>query len=184
MKTKRIVFTGIFAALVFITTWMIKFPISFGWGYIHFGDLAVMLSGMLLGPVYGAVAAAFGSALADYAGGYAIYMLGTFIVKGLLAFGVGIAYKSLKGEKRTFNNTLRIIYHAIIASIVVVGGYFLVDLILGSLAIVDLEGDTAFFYASFGLLPNFIQVGFGIVASLLFYVPISKPFESIYSNEN
>ncbi|MBN2795996.1 MAG: ECF transporter S component [Clostridia bacterium] len=184
MKTKRIVFTGIFAALVFITTWMIKFPISFGWGYMHFGDLAVMLSGMLLGPVYGAVAAAFGSALADYASGYAIYMLGTFVVKGLLAFGVGIAYKSLKGDKRSMNKTLRTIYHAVIASIVVVGGYFLVDLILGSFVIEDLGGDTALAYAAFGVIPNFIQVGFGIAASLVFYVPISGPFENIYDKEN
>lgn len=182
MKTKRIVFTGIFAALVFITTWMIKFPISFGWGYIHFGDLAVMLSGMLLGPIYGAIAAAFGSALADYAGGYAIYMLGTFIVKGLLAFAVGIAYKNLKGDKRNMQTVLRLVYHAVVASIIVVGGYFLVDLTLGHLAIVELDGDTAFAYAAFGLFPNFIQVGFGIVASIIFFQPMAKPFENIYDN--
>lgn len=182
MNTKKIVFTGIFIALVFLTTWMVKFPISIGWGYIHFGDLSVMLGGMLLGPVYGAIAGAFGSALADYAGGYAHYMIGTFLVKGLLAYGVGIAYKNLKGENREMPQVARTIYHTIVAIIVVVGGYFLVDLTLGQLAIVDLEGGTAFAYAAFGLIPNLIQVSFGVVASLVFYLPVNRPFEEIYNH--
>lgn len=182
MKTKKLVFTGIFIALVFVTTWWAKFPISAGWGYIHFGDLSVMLAGMLLGPVAGAVAAAFGSALADYAGGYVHYMLGTFLVKGVLAFAVGLAYKKFNGEQRKMQEQLRVIYHVVVAVLAVVGGYFLVDLILANMAIVDLEGGTVMAYATFGLIPNLIQVAFGIGASILFYIPLKKPFEEIYQS--
>lgn len=180
MKTKNLVFTSIFIALCFIATWMIKFPISFGWGYIHFGDSVVILAGMLLGPVYGAISASIGSALADYASGYAYYMPATFMVKGLLAFSIGFAYKNLAGEIRNNAGTLRVIYHIAGAIIIVVGGYFITDLLLANLLIVDAEGATPLAYAAFGLPWNAIQAGFGAVVSLLLYVPLKKPFESMY----
>lgn len=181
MNVKKLVFTAIFIALVFLTTSIFKIPISLGWGYVHFGDLAVMLSGMLLGPVLGAIAAALGSSLADLYGGYILYMIPTFLVKGLLAFSVGSLYKNFKGQDRQMESFTRLVLHCLYGIIFVVGGYFLADFILAHVAISDLEGDTEWTYALFGLVPNLIQVSFGIVSALLFYKPIKKPFDEIFN---
>jgi uncharacterized membrane protein len=180
MRTKNLVFTSIFIALCFVATMIIKFPISIGWGYVHFGDSIVILAGMLLGPVYGAISAAIGSALADYASGYAHYMLATFLVKGSLAFAIGFAYKNLAGQARDNAGTLRIVYHVVAAIIIVVGGYFITDMLLAKLLIVDAEGSTPYAYAAFGVIPNMIQAAFGAAVSLLLYVPLKKPFDSMF----
>jgi uncharacterized membrane protein len=181
MKEKKLVFTAIFIALVFLTTSIFKIPISLGWGYVHFGDLAVMLSGMLLGPVLGAIAAALGSSLADMYGGFVLYIIPTFIVKGLLAFTVGTLYKNFKDKDRQIQLYTRIPLHFLYSIIIVVGGYFIADFILAHVAIADLEGDTEWAYALFGVIPNLIQVSFGVVSALLFYKPLKKPFDEIYN---
>lgn len=181
MKTKQIVFTSIFIALTFLSTYLIKFPISIGWGYMHFGDASVILGGILLGPVYGAIAGGLGSALADYVGGYGHYMIPTFMVKALLAFAVGIAYKNFKNEDRAIPDTFRKIYHVTIAIIVVTVGYFFADLALGRLLIVDLEGGTAYAYAAYGVIPNIIQSTFGSVVSLALYMALKKPFDHAFN---
>lgn len=182
MKTKTLVFTAIFITLSFLSTYLIKFPISIGWGYMHFGDAAVILGGILLGPIYGAIAGGLGSALADYAGGYGHYMLATFIVKAALAFAVGIAYKNMKNDERAINEFGRKIYHIAISIIIVTGGYFIADLILGNLLIVDLEGGTAYAYAAYGVIPNIIQSAFGAVVSAGLYLVLKKPFNDIYNS--
>ncbi len=179
MKTKKLVFVSIFIALVFVATFSIKIPIVIGSGYVHLGDAIVMLAGMLLGPIYGAVASGIGSGLADYSAGYAVYMLPTFIIKGALALFVGIAYKDLKGKLKD-TSIIKTIYHVVIAIVIVVGGYFLTDLFMANFVVADLEGSTTLAYAAFGIPWNTIQVTFGSIVSILLYVPLKKPFESIY----
>lgn len=180
-KIMSIAFSAIFMALVFVATYMVKFPISLGWGYIHLGDSVVLLSGMLLGPIYGAIAAGIGSFIADFASGYAIYAVPTLIIKGSAAFFVGLAYKNLKGEDRKGKNfVLKAIYHSIVAYICVVVGYFAADLLLAQLVLVDTEGSTAYGYAAYGVIPNSLQIGFGIFASFVLYGLLKKPFDDIY----
>ena len=84
LSTRDLVRAALLAALVFLFTFVIRIPIPNG--YVHLGDGAVMLCGILLGPVLGPVAAIVGSAAADYFGGFAIYMLPTAIAKGLLSY--------------------------------------------------------------------------------------------------
>lgn len=74
-------------ALIFVMTTLIKIPIPNG--YVHLGDGAVLLSAYILGPWAGLVAAAVGSAGADYFGGFGAYVLPTFIAKGMMAFIFG-----------------------------------------------------------------------------------------------
>ena len=56
---KHISFTGVFAALCFVATVIVKIPQPSG-GYFNLGDAFVLLSGWFLGPAYGAVAAGLG----------------------------------------------------------------------------------------------------------------------------
>lgn len=181
IKINRIAFSAIFAALVFVATFAVRIPISLGWGYVHLGDSVVLLAGMLLGPVFGAIAAGLGSFLADFASGYAVYALPTLIIKASAAFFVGLAYKTLKGELRTDNKKLfKMLYHSVSAYICVVFGYFIADLMLANLILVDTEGSTAYGYAAYGVIPNSIQIAFGIIVSFLLYKLLKKPFNDIY----
>ncbi|MDI9505326.1 MAG: ECF transporter S component [Bacillota bacterium] len=63
----RSVFTALMAAIVFVTTMFFKIPIPtpVGQTMLKVGNVFCLLSGMLLGPVFGGLAAGIGSALYD-----------------------------------------------------------------------------------------------------------------------
>ena len=86
----RLVMTGVLMALACVATMVIQIP-SPTHGYMNLGDCVVLLSGCLLGPVYGAVAGGVGSALADLLSGYAVYVPGTLVIKAVMAY-LGIAF--------------------------------------------------------------------------------------------
>ena len=58
----RIVFGAVLAAMVFVVT-MFRFPLL--GSKVHFANAVCLLSGLLLGPVWGGTAAGLGSALYD-----------------------------------------------------------------------------------------------------------------------
>ena len=66
---KKIVMTALFAALACVATMSIRIPTPGTGGYIHPGDAIVILSGVVLGPSYGLLAAGIGSAMSDLLGG-------------------------------------------------------------------------------------------------------------------
>lgn len=83
-------FGGMMAALVFVATYFFKLPVSITQGYIHLGDGFILLGAALL-EWWGVPAAAVGSALADLMGGYTLYILPTFVIKGLVAAAAVLA---------------------------------------------------------------------------------------------
>lgn len=91
-NTKKLVYGALFAALTCVATMSIHIPTPGTGGYIHPGDALVVLSGIVLGPVYGGFAAGIGSALADFIGGYYIYVPITFVVKFIIAAVVAVVY--------------------------------------------------------------------------------------------
>jgi len=99
---RTLTYTALMTAFVFITTSVIKIPIPFTNGYIHAGDTAIFLGGILLGPVHGAVAAGIGSAMADLLGGYAHWALPTLLIKGLMGFIVGYFSSEKRNQKHDF----------------------------------------------------------------------------------
>ena len=121
---KHISFTGVFAALCFVATVIVKIPQPSG-GYFNLGDAFVLLSGWFLGPAYGAVAAGLGCALADLALDGAIYAPATLVIKAAMAvlayFIAKLFKKFIKKEK--FDVLPRIL-SALAAEAVMVGGYF------------------------------------------------------------
>lgn len=94
-KTKSLVFAALFAALACVATMSLHIPTPGTGGYIHPGDAVVVLSGILLGPVYGGLAAGLGSALADLLSGYMVYVPITFIVKAVIAIVCYFVYHKL-----------------------------------------------------------------------------------------
>jgi uncharacterized membrane protein len=119
-KIKKIVWAGLFAALVFLATAIIKLPT--GVGYINAGDAVALLGAFLLGSVPGALASGFGGALADLMTGYAVYAPATLIIKALMAFLAGAMFrraKNLNGKKLTAPAILG----ASLAELIMIVGY-------------------------------------------------------------
>lgn len=56
MKTRRIVLTAIFIALVYVATLIIQIPIPGTSGYVNLGDSFILLSGYFFGPITGFIA--------------------------------------------------------------------------------------------------------------------------------
>lgn len=141
-KTKKIVFSALMASLVCVATMVIKIPSPLS-GYINLGDGVVLLCGWLLGPVYGFLAAAVGSALADLFYGYMVYVPATFFIKGAVALiACVLSTKKIIG--------------ALVAESVMVAGYYV------------FEGFLYGFGASLvNVIPNIVQATAGIIVGLL-----------------
>lgn len=129
MKTKQgnnltLAYGGMMAALVFVATYFFKLPVSVTQGYIHLGDGFILLGAALLGrPAI--AAAAVGSMLADVLGGYTLYVIPTFLIKGAVAVMAVWAF----ARQRPMWLTMAMLAAA---ELVMVAGYFVVEwLVLG-----------------------------------------------------
>ena len=91
-SVKNLAAAALFAALSCVFTMAIRIPTPGTGGYIHPGDAAVILSGIFLDPVAAFLAAGIGSCMADFLGGYFIYVPITFVVKGLVAVVTSVVY--------------------------------------------------------------------------------------------
>lgn len=100
-KTRKLTYTGIMTALVFLATYSIRIPVPVTNGYIHPGDAAVFLAAVILGWQYGIFAAGVGSMLADIIGGYPHWAVPTLIIKSVMALLIGIAMQLRSKTSRT-----------------------------------------------------------------------------------
>lgn len=97
----NIALTGLMGALVYVATMFFKVEIPVGADrtMIGFANVFCVLSGLILGPFYGGLAAGLGSFLFDLTGGWFSSAGVTLITKGLMAVICGlIAWKS-NGEE-------------------------------------------------------------------------------------
>lgn len=122
-NTQKIVIASMLAALCCVATMIIKIPSPLH-GYLNLGDCVVLLSGWLLSPAYGFLAAAVGSALADVFSGYAIYAPATFIIKGIMAI---IAYFCFRGMHNKLGSITARIIGGALAEIEMILGYFVFE---------------------------------------------------------
>ena len=120
VKLRKLVMAALLAALVYVATTVIRIPTPTG-GYLNLGDCFVLMSGWMLGPVYGFAAGGIGSMLVDLMGGYMLYVPGTLIIKGLMAVAASLIYQSA-GRKNG-----GMVVSAIVAEIIMVGGYYLYE---------------------------------------------------------
>ena len=149
-QLKKFITAGLMAALTCFATYLIRVPSPTG--YIHPGDAFVILSGVILGPLYGPLSAGIGSMLADLLAAYPQYAIATFIIKALTALISSLIYRYFK--RRIFS----IIIAGVFGGIVVTLGYFTVDYFMYGLG-----------GALSGIPLNAVQNVFGIVLSTLLY---------------
>ncbi|MBQ3263244.1 MAG: ECF transporter S component [Oscillospiraceae bacterium] len=94
-KIKRLVYLSLLAALCCVATMTIPIPTPTG-GYLNAGDMIVVFTALLAGPVWGGVSMGIGSMLADVFVGYAVYAPGTLLAKGLAAVVTGLLYRKTR----------------------------------------------------------------------------------------
>lgn len=128
LNLKKIVTAALLAAFACVATMSIRIPTPGTGGYIHPGDAVVILSGVILGPAWGFLAAGIGSAMADLMGGYFIYVPITFLIKGLIAFVSGTIYRKIGRSARS--RCMAVVLGGIADIVLVAGGYFLCECVL------------------------------------------------------
>lgn len=155
------IYAALFAALVAITTMIVAIPTLTG-GYVNIGDGFVLLSGWILGPVWGTLAAGIGSMLADLIG-YPIYAPATFIIKAFMAL---VAFALAKACKLVFKKQrwLAYVLSGIVAELVMIVGYFVFEAIFMSYGM----------GAIVSVLPNASQAAVGIIIGTLLMVLIDR----------
>lgn len=127
-KLKRIVTAALFAALACVATMSVRIPTPGTSGYIHPGDAIVILSGVILGPGWGFLAAGIGSAMADLLGGYFIYVPITFVIKGAVAFAAGTIYQKIGNTEKS--RYAAVILGGVCDILLVAAGYFVCEVML------------------------------------------------------
>lgn len=162
-KTLKLVTASLLAALTCIATMIIQIPTPVTSGYIHLGDGFVILSGLLLGPANGALAAGIGSMLADLLSGYAAYAPVTLVIKALAGFAAGLSTSCF--QKKTQKKGLTaVITGGICAAVIVALGYFTAESTIMGYGLA----------AAASIPHNFVQGIFGILVSAALYEILSK----------
>ena len=101
---QKLIYAALFAALCCVITMYPKFPTLFG--YIHAGDALVLLAAYVLGPLWGSLAAALGSSLADLMAGYVQYFPGTFVIKAVMALLAGALLRRFGARRPVVTSVL------------------------------------------------------------------------------
>jgi uncharacterized membrane protein len=160
-KIRRIAYTALTAALVFIVTLLVKLPVpGTNGGYINLGDTVIFFSAYLLGGPLAAISAAIGSALADFIGGAAVYMLATFIIKGLMGLLFGFMAKS-KGFPMY-------IFAGVLCGAVMTAGYAVYEAAVFGFA-----------YAAGALPYNLLQWGGSVAVSIVLFPAAKRLFSTL-----
>jgi uncharacterized membrane protein len=152
---------GVFSGLICVLTITISIPIPATQGFINIGDAGVMICGLLFGPFIGGLSGGIGSSLADILLGYTIYAPGTFIIKGLEGFLVGIIANPKKNYQKI---NYRDILGVLVGGSLMAYGYFLYEIFI--------FGFPAAVYEL--ILNGIIQFGLGGVIALMFIATTRK----------
>jgi uncharacterized membrane protein len=121
LDVRIIAIMAVMIAVTFVFTMVRIMYIPATGGYIHLGDVAANFAALAFGPWVGLVAAGVGMALAD-AIGFPLYIVPTLIIHGLQGLVVGYL-----GWRKRWTT---IVIAAIVGELIVVGGYFVVQLLL------------------------------------------------------
>lgn len=149
--TREIATSAIMAALVCVATMLVQFPIPATQGFFNVGDAMVMVAALTFGPVVGGIAGGLGSALADFLGGWYVWVPFTLVVKGIEGVLAGFVMRT-SGDGR---GSLQVVLAWIIGGLEMVAGYFLVQVYMYGFSAALIE-------APF----NFVQMAVGGVVGI------------------
>lgn len=174
---RKMVFTAVMAAFVFVATYLLKIriPTPAGYTMLKMGNVLCVLSGMLFGPVCGGLAAGIGSALYDLTDpAFASSALTTFFRFFVMGFLAGlISHLGKANGERTRRNLAA----AIIASL----SYVL--LYIGEKVVVLMLAGSGFFPAiaanSTRLIASLTNAVVAVIGSMLLVKPIRRALKRV-----
>ncbi len=123
-KLNKLILASLIAAMICASALLIHLPVPGGNGYLNISDAFCILAGILLGPVYGGIAAALGSSICDLALGYAFYIPATAVIKGIVAVIAFFAAKKLGKRKYISYVTASIFAEAVMPPLYFLYEYF------------------------------------------------------------
>ena len=159
--SRQIALYGLFIALVYIATRWINIPGPTAGGLFHLGNVMAFTIAIVFGKKAGAISAAVGMALFDLSTGFAVWAPSTFIIR--FAMGYIIGYLACDDNIK-INKNIKIAISIIIATIIMIGGYYITEVIILGNWIAPLQS----------VWSNFIQCVVGAVGA----VPISLVLKS------
>ena len=171
-KTFYICLTGLMAALACVSNYIsIATPAS----RIHIGNAVCVLSGLLLGPLYGFFAAAIGNGLFDIIGGYGMEFIITFINKGAIALVTGlIAYKAASKETLGGRDHARIIVGSVLGALTYTALYLLKSYLTGAVDPVAVQATMLSKAAS-----SLFNAAFAFIVAPIFFNVLRKPLRGL-----
>ncbi len=166
ITTRKIVMSALLASLTMVATMFIRIPLALG--YVNLGDVFVLLSVFILGPIYGTIAAGIGSGLADLIG-YISYAPGTLIIKSAMAIVAWLIYILI--FKATNKKMLGEIIGGIVGAILMAVGYFVYEILFfttSAVAIINMPW-------------NLLQGGIGVALSVIIMrvLTVTKTLEKL-----
>ncbi len=139
IKIRRLILTGLFAAIICLTTaYILHIPTGVNGGYVHIGDALIYIAAALLPKPYAMIAAIIGAGMADFITGSVIWVIPTMIIKPIL-----VLFISSKSDKII---NIKNIVGTLIAGIIGMILYMVADgIIFGNLL-------AAFVFTTIGLI--------------------------------
>lgn len=103
LNTKKLSYTGLFIALIFIFSAFFQIPLATPMGQtrFHLGNTFCLLAGIIIGPGLGGLASGLGSVIFDLTN--PLYFASapfTFINKFMMGFVAGLVYKNFSDDKK------------------------------------------------------------------------------------
>ncbi len=123
LKSFDLAVIAIMGALTIVTTSFIV-PFAPTGGYFNLGDIIVVTTALLFGPVVGGIAGGIGSGLADVYLGYASFAPFTFLIKGIEGYVIG--YLAGPQTQATRN---KVIVAWLIGGVIIIAGYWIVEVV-------------------------------------------------------
>ncbi len=163
LRTMDLAISALGIALVFLATFILKIPNGIQ-GYVNMGDGFIMLFASLLHPSLSFLTGGVGSALADAAGGYGIYMIPTLVIKGSEA--VLISYFVSKQKNYRYVSY-------ILGSILMITGYFITDAFVNQ----------SWLLAASGIIGNIMQGSVGCIVASIVYPFIEKQVKPLLHSQ-
>ncbi|MFA5676385.1 MAG: ECF transporter S component [Christensenellales bacterium] len=154
--TKTLVISSMIAALIFVVTFLVAIPVPGTSAYVNMGDSVIYCAGLLLNIPWAAAAAGVGSALADWAIGFPVYIPATIIIKALMGLVCSAMMRNAKFP--------RFILACVTGGSIMFAGYFIYEvLFMGGWG-----------YAVQTLIGNLIQWAGGVAGAIALYHPVKR----------
>lgn len=180
-KTKSIVITAFFAAVIFlgIQSFRIPLPAAVGTPFLHFGHIFVMLAIVCLGPKRSTVAGVLGLVIFDLLNGY-IHAIPNVLVSTIIkCMLVGTIYAAL--EKKAAGDQKKESLYAILCAAIYGITNIVVDFIWSTAELV-IVGNTlgAALSAEITSIPaTIINAVFTVIGTAILYVPVKAAYRRV-----